>query len=115
MRLISRAETNPDPRAIVGMWHRNAWEDLAAFRTSVLFRPDGTGLASIYSHDGSGGSEDDVTTPFTWTYQGGGVWKTKAPSSWEFSMGSWRIAEGKLLRNAGVGGVHGQVFERVAE
>jgi hypothetical protein len=108
-RLRSKADTNPDPIAIVGLWHRRA------FRETVLFRPDGTGIASHYGNDATQGAEDGFVVKFTWEYKGGGVWRAKSARDWSYPMWAWRVADGKLLRNSDPPFSHAQVFERVEE
>jgi hypothetical protein len=112
--LAAVAETNPKPQAIVGMWHRRASDGWGMqVRESYLFNRDGTGLLDYHHRDPLVGTEDK-TMPFTWTYAGGGIWKTKYtdPDPAYSYIPEWRISQGKLLLKGGLG--HSEVMERVA-
>ncbi len=97
-KLLPLAETNPDPEAIVGMWHRKSTDYIGAiYRQSYLFNRDGTGLLAFHSSDFLlGATEQDL--PFTWKYHGGGVWKSRFTNGASIEL---RLSQGKLLRREG--------------
>jgi hypothetical protein len=109
--LLSRIEKNPDPKAIIGMWHGRGTESSLA----VLFRPDGTGIESNYSSDAIMGNQGESLTKFSWEYKGNGIWKAHSPTAWDYSLWTWSIANGNLVRNSGPPWFHSQVYERVTE
>jgi len=98
-RLLVQAETNPAPDAIIGMWHRNggwAGEEMwgGKVRQSYLFNRDGTGLDAYYQTNLLYGIFEQ-NTPFTWRYEGNGIWKTigkKSAEGWKI-----RMSQGNLL------------------
>lgn len=124
-QLAPRAETNPSPTAIVGMWHYNGDSRAKKSSTSLLFRSNGEGLyRGRYQYtDGVFSTVGEMTpTEFTWHYEGGGKWSDSIG-------GTYQMADGKLLRSAhqfintyfwetlgptgGVTGPTNRVFERL--
>ncbi len=108
------AETNPDPKAIVGMWHRAGSQDFrfesGEVRNSLLFKSDGTAMM-VYHQRGKLVKEHDQNFHFFWRYVGGGVWMIRwTQNGPDIDTDLHQIAQGKLL----VGGyLRGDVWKRV--
>jgi|GEM_PF-2024123 hypothetical protein len=94
-------ETNPSPKAIVGLWNtkKSNWS------STILFRTNGTGL---YSWRSWNQWPKDQTESFTYEYIGNGKWRTSAHPGTVF-----KIAKGQLLHIADWGGGP-QVYDRKA-
>ena len=71
-RLLSNADPNPPPDAVVGMWHKRHDAAQEKFRTSVLLGADHTGVYRG-THDGRVLADDDLT----WQYIGSGLWEIR--------------------------------------
>jgi len=121
--LLATAETNPNPDAILGMWHRRIdnggnWAIDIKSRTSWLFTADGKCVTRNQTYiDGqlqhySTGSGEGVQ--LTWEYGGDGLWRIKKEEFNTNIIRTFRISNGKLLelfRNGGTTAY--RVFNRV--
>lgn len=110
--LASAVELNPQPDAIVGMWHRKYTDGMGLSITqSLYFRKDHTGYWDHLGVDVN--SHYDQSGHLTWSYGGNGVWKwTTADTSHEY-----RLAGSKLLQMSKGGGIGAgyRVYTRVSE
>jgi hypothetical protein len=96
--LVAAAETYPSKDAIVGMWHRTNHAGMGSgIRMSLLISRDGTGLVDSVVEDMFAGTlnASDEIGPFTWHYEGAGVWALKNGKG---RIDHCRLANGKLLR-----------------
>jgi hypothetical protein len=73
-------ETNPSPKAIVGLWNSK----YSTYSTTLLFRNNGTGLHSW--------NKDEKPVSFTYEYIGNGKWRTSLHQGTVF-----KIAKGQLM------------------
>lgn len=78
-------DSNPPAGAIVGMWSNSLnSSDGSRLITSQLFKSDGTGF-------GHSSFNKELTSPFTWKYDGGGWW-TQTPNLSPASMHRFRVS-----------------------
>jgi hypothetical protein len=111
--LLAVAETNPDSKAIVGLWNRQNTDNHALLglklqqSQTLLFRADGTGLIrNKFKSDSAFFDEIDSTTAdekpheFKWIYRGDGTWGNAEGTiimKNSSSTQTWRISNGCLL------------------
>lgn len=80
-------ETNPSPKAIVGLWNcKHMWNYKNGSNMTILFRTNGTGLYSW--------KKDMNPNSFTYVYIGNGEWTISLFSG---SGAVFKIAKGQLM------------------
>ena len=86
-----RAEINPAPDAIVGMWHRENTGEPNGYAVSVLFRKNGYGMIKQSRVHPDGRLIELDPLRVTYQYAGNGMWFDPVGNT-------YRLADGDLLR-----------------